>query len=99
MVPIGGTPPCSLELGDSSGQLRAGAMTSAGGFQDTGAKIFRDELHFVGGEAAYEAPRPGAERSVSTSNQRGDQFLTLGNHTNDGDLRRIITKTHIGRKG
>ena len=74
-------------------------MTAAGGFQDAGAKVFRDELHFVGGETAYESPSSGAKRGVSTSNQRGDQFLTMGNHTSDGDLRRIIAKTHIGRKG
>lgn len=74
-------PPRSLKIGDSLRQLRARHTATPGGFQNAGAEIFGNELEFVRREAAGKAPRPGTERSVSTSNKRGDQIVTLGNHT------------------
>jgi hypothetical protein len=85
--------------GEAGGKLTGGAPAVAGRLEDAGAEVLRNELKLVRRKAAGEAPGFGAEGGFRGRNERGNQMLALGNHTNYGDLSRIIANSSGGCKG
>jgi hypothetical protein len=80
MLPVGGTPASGRLLveGDAFGPLCPGSAGLTRGIENTGAQEFRDELHFVGGQALNETARLGFMRTIGTRNESGYQSTSQG---------------------